>query len=72
MKRFNRFLVPMIMAGLLIPPVFASQASTFGSSFQGVDKIPAGKTVVYIYRPGPSGGLAGDFAADVKIPFNVK
>ena len=79
MKRFKCFSVPMVMAGILFLSGCASLGqtssstlvSTLGSDFQA-DKIPAGKAVVYIYRSSPSGGLAGGFAADVNIPFNVK
>jgi len=48
-------------------PSTSTSAPTPGSSFQLGEKIPAGKAVVYIYRPvGPM------FGADVKIPFEVK
>ena len=63
MKRLRCLLLSMIMAGVLILSVFASQGSTLGSSFQGADKIPTDKAVVYIYRPRTRLG---------KIPFNVK
>jgi hypothetical protein len=71
MKRFKSFLLPMIMVGILVlsgcetygPRVKYDPNATLGSSFQQAEKIPAGKAVVYIYRP---------IGADGKVPFGVK
>ena len=77
MKRFGYIFAPMILAGALLLFGCASQGTipfspALGSSFQQVQNMAADKAIVYIYRPSPSDGLAGDFAADVKIPFNIK
>ncbi len=77
MERFGRIFAPMIMAGASLLSGCASQGTipfspASGSSFQQVQNMAVDKAVVYIYRPNPSNGLAGDFAADVKIPFNIK
>ena len=68
MKRLERFLLPMIMAGILVlsgcampvsksnpdPNATPNPNATQGSSFQQAEKIPAGKAVVYIYHSGGS------------------
>ena len=71
MKRLERLLVPMIMAGILVLSVCASPASASASGFQEAE-IPAGKAVVYIYRLpiipfGPDTGMPFDVKANGKI-----
>ncbi len=70
MKKLKCFSMPMVMVGILLLSGYVSlgyasnstSASALGSVFQA-DKIPAGKAVVYIYRPRTRLG---------KISFNVK
>jgi hypothetical protein len=68
MKRLERFLLPMIMVGILVlsgcampvsksnpdPNATPSPNATQGSSVQQAEKIPVGKAVVYIYHSGGS------------------
>jgi hypothetical protein len=73
MKKLEHLLVAMIMVGILVLCSSTLQAvggetskPTLGPSFKQAE-IPAGKAVVYVYRPtGPM------FKADVKLPFDVK
>lgn len=68
MKRLERFLLPMIMVGILVlsgcampvsksnpdPNATPNPNATQGSSSQQAEKIPVGKAVVYIYHSGGS------------------
>jgi hypothetical protein len=56
MKRLEHFLLPMLMAGILVLSGCATYgpSATQGSSIKHAEQIPVGKSVVYIYHSGGS------------------
>ena len=54
MKSLERFLVPMIMVGILALPSFASQDPSPAPISQQSENIPVDKAIVYVYHSGGS------------------